>query len=484
MRIKSIASLALLFVVLMFLVQCQSYRPGIDKGDESSVGTITYHNAIKAIATNYCTSCHSGNNPAAGLNLGSYESFKNSAFHGALLHRINDRKNPMPQAGLMPKEYRWIISQWAKAGFPLGIDSSLIAGNEDATIRDSFLNSSIEVVDVRTTGLAMLDSMQGHWIGKMNIMGQKYPWFAFDYRAISASHVHGIFEGGSMGNLFTSFFVTNFNGKTTIMARNGGLLNGIYRTSYFVMDSASMKKDKQYYRFVDAYGGSKIMWMELTFSKNSLEFNSYTSRLGLNKKASIHMRYKATRKSISHASEAAKRHGFPAMEIEKDFAKGLPLPEWGPKYGYVSSATYLAEGQNERLEDLALTSRDPFPIQAFSGIGTLKVSMYRQKGLEDVKLMVYLSHKPLTHPNGRLILKSGSVDMSRFNTVFSFPEIVAPEEDFTFTYLHPGYYYVTVVADLDKNGYPSKGDLSASGVRVVVESGKAHKINIVGLVKN
>lgn len=67
--------------------------------------------------------------------------------------------------------------------------------------------------------------MQGHWVESLVIMKQKFDWFAFDYRAISPPHVHGIYEGGTMGNLMTSFFITEFNGIKTLMPRNGGLLN-------------------------------------------------------------------------------------------------------------------------------------------------------------------------------------------------------------------------------------------------------------------
>ena len=100
-----------------------------------------------------------------------------------------------------------------------------------------FKASKINPVDINKKGFEFLEKMQGHWVGKTDLMGNYFDCF-LDYRVISASHVHGIFEGASMGNLFTSFFVTDFKGKRTIMVRIGGLLNGIYRTGYFVLDTA------------------------------------------------------------------------------------------------------------------------------------------------------------------------------------------------------------------------------------------------------
>ena len=151
-------------------------------------------------------------------------------------------------------------------------------------------------------------------------MGQEFEWWAFDFRPISPSHIHGIFEGGTIGNLFTSFFVTEFKGKRTIMARHGGLLNGIYRTSYFVLDEVKYGSDWGYYRLVDAHGGSDIMWMELTFHRNTVEFNAYTSRFGLTEPRR-HMSFRGTRRHPELAAAAAKAVGFPRNVSDFEFPK-------------------------------------------------------------------------------------------------------------------------------------------------------------------
>ena len=141
-------------------------------------------------------------------------------------------------------------------------------------------STDVVPVDVNTDGFELLEKMQGHWVGQNTVIADEYPWFAFDYRAISPSQVHGIFEGGTMGNLLTSFFVADYKNTRTIMARNGGVLNGIYRTSYFVLDSVSHSSNGDFYRLIDANNGRAIMWMELRFKTDSLYFNAYTSKLG------------------------------------------------------------------------------------------------------------------------------------------------------------------------------------------------------------
>ena len=202
--------------------------------------------------------------------------------------------------------------------------------------------------------------MQGHWLGKMDLMGNHFDWFALDYRAISASHVHGIFEGGTMGNLFTSFFVTNFNGKRTIMARNGGILNGIYRTSYFVLDTVKETRKGKYFRLVDAYGGAQIMSIELYFKGNHMEFNSYTSRFGLFE-PKLHMSFKAKRRLTDLAKTAAKSVGFPKNIVELDLAKGLPIPDWGDDETPLTSASYMWQEKRLKSHRTRQESQGSFP---------------------------------------------------------------------------------------------------------------------------
>ncbi|MCP4437867.1 MAG: hypothetical protein GY810_02905 [Aureispira sp.] len=137
------------------------------------------------------------------------------------------------------------------------------------------LPTKVTPIDINSKGFDLLEKLQGHWVGYNRVMTTDFDWFAFDYRAISESHIHGIFEGGTMGNLFTSFFVADFKGTKTIMARNGGLLNGIYRTSYFVLDQVTQNTDwGNSYRLGDAVGGQNTMYMELRFINDSLYFNS------------------------------------------------------------------------------------------------------------------------------------------------------------------------------------------------------------------
>ncbi len=319
------------------------------------------------------------------------------------------------------------------------------------------VSSEVNPLDINTDGFDLLENMQGHWTGPLRIIADDFDWFAFDYRAISPSHIHGIFEGGSSGNLLTSFFVTDFKNTRTIMARNGGLLNGIYRSSYFVLDSIRYDSDNsKYFRLVDAQGGAATMYMELRFKEDSLYFNAYTSRLGLNMVPTRHMTFRASRKNPDLASVAAQAVSFPQNIPSWDFSSGFrqDFLYVNPGDSEAKSASFLAQqsGSNDVFA-LANESGDPFRIQDHPYLGILSVSIIRNTDIAGKSWFLYLSKESLTNANGVL-------QGEAFASVLRFPEIIGSENSFDFTYMHPGQYYVTVIADANEDGFISEGDIT------------------------
>lgn len=349
-----------------------------------------------------------------------------------------------------------------------------IANNEEPPIIGP---PPVEVipVDINEQGFGLLEHMQGQWVGSNKIIADTYDWFTFDYRAISASHIHGIFEGGSVGNLLTSFFVTDFKDTRTILARNGGLLNGIYRSSYFVLDSVRTDVSGDFYRLVDAKGGTNTMWMELRFTGDSLYFNAYTSRLGLNYPPTRHMTFKAVRANYALAETAALAVDFPQNIPAWDFSDGF-----NEAYFYVNdgeteakSASFLAYDESGGVvEELAYESGDPFTISDHPYIATLDLSVVRNPVIEGKDLFVNLSYEPLTDASGYYMSEEA------FNTVLLFPSIAGTEDAVRITYLHPGEYYITVIADVNSDGYPSTGDYSHPSQTITISPNGSHSITI------
>lgn len=334
--------------------------------------------------------------------------------------------------------------------------------------------SQVVPVNVNEKGFEFLEKMQGHWVGRNYIMTDDWEWFSFDYRALGPSIVHGIFEGGSMGNLFTSFFATDFHESRTLMARNGGVLNGIYRTSYFVLDSVRNDSEGDFYRFVDAVGGTNVMWMELRFVTDSLYFNAYTSRLGLFE-PTRHMTFKGKKEHIELAQDAATAVGFPQNESAWDFSEGF-----NEEYLYINvgdtaavSATFLWEDQIADVLTLALNAGDPWRIDQYPRTAVLEVNIERTPEIEDKQLFVNLSKNPLTDVSGYL-----STNVADWNSILQFPILTEGESQTDITYLHPGDYYLTVIADVNDDFLAGQGDITHASQFITINENGQQSITI------
>ncbi|MCT4698733.1 hypothetical protein [Tenacibaculum haliotis] len=364
-----------------------------------------------------------------------------------------------------------------KRHFLLGVLITLALSSCEDGIRDITdggkstippINSSEVIpININNEGFDFLEKMQGHWVGSNKVIADDYPWFAWDYRAISKSHIHGIHEGGSLGNLLTSFFVTNYKNKRTLMARNGGLLSGIYRTSYFVLDKVEDKASEgKYYRFVDAIGGENIMYFELRFKNDELFFNSYTSNLG-NRVPSRHMTFKGKKMHLDLAQKAANDVGFPQNLVDEglDFANGFITENLynidvneSPK-----SATFLAQQSNNDVYELAPQSGDPYQITDHPRLGTLTVNITRNSTITNTNLLVYLSKNAITDENGYLTSNTNA-----YNTLLHFPNLEKNENNFLFTYIHPGDYYITIIADTNNSASPNEGDILSISKKITI----------------
>ena len=378
---------------------------------------VSFADDIQPLVTNFCATCHHGADPEGGFVLDTYADVRRHTEKGELLARIHDAENPMPPAGLLPVQHRRLFKAWADGGYKRKGRRRPSAAKPD---RAKFVPPTIRPVDVRKDGFDFLDRMQGHWVGRMNLMGRDFEWFAFDYRAIAPSHVHGLFEGGTIGNLFTSFFVADFRGTRTLMARNGGLLNGIYRTSYFVLDEVKRSSTETSFRFVDAYGGKRIMWMELTFAGEELRFRAYTSRMGLFSPPRRHMSFTGRRRASELARAAAKAVGYPKNVVERRFPRGLPKANWGSKHE-VTSASYMSEEKGKSLVELGKLAGDPIRVDQMPRLGSVKLSVKRPAEARGKKLVVLLSEKALVDAKGRYLARHGYVREELLETTLLFP---------------------------------------------------------------
>ncbi len=353
-----------------------------------------------------------------------------------------------------------------------------IAGSNETVSPVPIDPSEVDPIDINqnTNGFDLLERLQGQWVGSNRVIADDYEFFTWDYRANSPSQIHGIFEGGSGGNLLTSFFVTDFKNKRTIMARNGGLLNGIYRTSYFVLDSVRADNNGNYYRLVDAVGGSGTMYMELRFKQDSLYWNAYTSRLGIVVPPTRHMTFKGKLNDYELAQTAANAVGFPQNIPAWDFSEGFV-----EDYLYVNpgmteavSASFLAQdGNNNDVFALAQESGDPWRIDQHPYLGYLNINIIRNPSIENKTLFVNLSKSAFTDELGYFVS-----DLEAYNSTLLFPALTQNEESIFITYLHPGTYYVNITADVNEDGVISEGDFTHVQQMITIDAEGQHEMTI------
>lgn len=290
--------------------------------------------------------------------------------------------------------------------------------------------------DPSITGYELLTDLAGHWVGSNETAFGNYEWFAFDFRPISASHLHSIYEGGTNQNIITSVFIADYDGKQQIMARNGGWLGNQYRATYFRADRAEYDGTTKYYRLSDAVGGENRAYMEFRFRNDSLYFDAYKDNSGSLDEPIHHMGFRGTNLNSAYAQPAIDRFGYPQPVSEVDL-EGKFVDLIDP-----DSALFLEEAD------------DPFPKSQHGHVSDLRIDIVRDDAAEE-DLLLYISKEPI-------VSSAGAVDFENLNTqVIRTIDVRANEAFYLTTYLHPDRYYLTVFADRDGNFFPSAGDVSS-----------------------
>jgi len=306
-------------------------------------------------------------------------------------------------------------------------------------------------------GFNLLTELTGHWVGENQTAFGNYDWFAFDFRPISASHLHSIYEGGTNSNIITSIFIADFEGKQQIMARNGGWLGNQYRATYFVLDIAEETTTSKYYRLVDAVGRDKRAYMEFRFENNQMYFDAYKDNSGFLDEPVAHMGFVGSNYNPEYAQAATELFKFPQaiseVGLENKFVN-LIDPD---------SALFLEENE------------DPFPKSDHGHLSDLTININKDASIADMEMLLYISTEPI-------INEAGQVDFTNLDKkVVRTVDVQANEQFYTTTYLHPDTYYITAFTDIDENLYPSNGDVCNASkiIEVLPESNLSMEIDVI-----
>ena len=293
-------------------------------------------------------------------------------------------------------------------------------------------------------GFSLLTELTGHWVGTNQTAYGFFNWFSFDFRPISPSHLHTIYEGGTNQNIITSIFIADYDNKQQLMIRNGGWLGDQYRATYFILDKAENNGTSKYYRLVDAVGGEKRAYIEFRFERDTLYFDAYKDNSGSLDEPVKHMEFIGTNYNPSFAQAAMDLFEYPQkvseINLENKFVH-LIDPD---------SALFLDEAD------------DPFPKSDHGHLSDLKINITRDTSILNENLLLYISKAPL-------VSNDGQVDFDNLNTkVVRTVEVHALEDFYETTYLHPDKYFITAFSDRDNNYYPSEGDISNGSKEIEV----------------
>ena len=294
-------------------------------------------------------------------------------------------------------------------------------------------------------GYELLTDLSGHWVGSNETAYGTYDWFSFDFRPISPSHLHSIYEGGTNVNIITSIFIADFNGQQRIMARNGGWLGPQYRATYFVLDKAQLDGGEKFYRLVDAVGGEDRSYMEFRFENGVMKFDAYKDNSGTLDQPIHHMGFEGTNLNPSFAQVATDLFDFPQevseVNLEGQF-DNLIDPD---------SALFLEEQE------------DPFPKADHGYLSELELNIGRSAAIEDKKLLLFISKESLVDSEG--LVNQLNINTKVVRTI----DVNSNETSYRSTYLHPDTYYVTAFYDANEDSTISSGDISSISIQVLVD---------------
>ena len=109
----------MIFIATVALLATGCTKAVIDETPTNPVNrTVTYNADVAPIINNWCTTCHGGAAPSAGIGLSTFSEVKFQTESGNLVARINNASNPMPPAGQLSSADIQLIEKWVSDGFP------------------------------------------------------------------------------------------------------------------------------------------------------------------------------------------------------------------------------------------------------------------------------------------------------------------------------------------------------------------------------
>jgi hypothetical protein len=311
------------------------------------------------------------------------------------------------------------------------------SGEEEETpaAADPGIDSSTNVM-----GYNILAKLPGIWNGPVTSTTPLggYPEWIVDFRPVSASQVSSKSELDSVNNVLMGFFIVKHGGSYKMAFRNGGGFAGNQRIAYAVIDSVSELTNHYFYRFSDFRAGKNRVYSEILFKDDSLLMKVYTNHYNMQTSTTIHMSWKAKLQDAASTQNAITLFGFPKKTMVKDFSTVFNSK---PEAIYYNNAG------------------DPYDEMSQPYLGKTTVNISYGAGYSPValkKVFLIITTQPLfsgmSFQAGQLKYRSRYVILD------------GSDVSYTFSYMHPGSYYLYALYDSDGNNTFNSGDWMASNV--------------------
>lgn len=292
-----------------------------------------------------------------------------------------------------------------------------------------------ESTDVK--GYGLFSHINGIWSGPVTSSTSvgNFPEYTADYRPISPAQVSAKNELDKKNDLFMSFFIVWHCDGYKLAFRNGGYFSGMQRISYLVIDSVSETAQSAFYRFKDFKAGTTRSYADLLFVNDSLYMRVYTNKYNTLSTAVMHFIWNAGRQDATAAQPAITHFGFPKKQLVKDFCTAF-------------------DGKTESIFYDTLNDVYPHSAQPYMGKTTVNVTLPAGVDTTGKKVFLIVTTQPLfsgiTPQLQNLKYKSRYVILS------------ASDPTFSFSFMHPGSYYLYGLLDVDGNNTFSSGDYMSS----------------------
>jgi hypothetical protein len=299
-----------------------------------------------------------------------------------------------------------------------------------------------------------MSRLLGIWNGSLRTgtsLGN-FPEWVVDFRPIAQAMVMGKSELDPQNDIFLGIWPARYGRDTVMVFRNGGQFAGMDRISYTLLDTVFTQNGRTTFRFQDVVEGTNRIKADFTFVQDSLYLLVYTNNR-------FHFQWSA-KKRADASQQAQQAVGFAQRAVVKDLSTAFA--------GRNSSTFYNR-------------SEDPYPAAAHPYLGNLNLTVSFSPQASPAptdNILVVLSTQKLIQGFVPSLANFGA--RSRY-VVLKRPS-GSGNVSYTFTYFHPGDYFLNVVVDKNGNQMIDPGDYIMSTFDKPVQVGPAQTATADALV--